>query len=532
MRVGGRQGWPTALGLACLACLAGCTPPQAAVRTVRLGDGALAQPILEATVRGNPVPLVLDTGAERHFLADSTAWGCGVESSWVDAWGTDAVGRRVSAELATEAVLHVAGIPDDRFDAPGVVFSAALRNFGFWGGIAPQRLADLDERVVIDFRAGRLIVLPEDDGQLAPAGPGAASGTLVHCRLGDGEEGRGWYYLVDARVGGREARLLVDTGASQTVLFDDSEAGRALAVLAEREELLRELDRLVGDAAADDGAPRAAVVRQMWVGGTAEGLEVQGVTVELGRWGKTTPVTLVTREAPSTCAGDGVLGYDLLRFCELSLGPEGGEWRCSDEAPPTAVPEAQLAGAPVRLTAVEAVAACGRTAEELTPEVHGGELPMTYPSYLDACAVLYEGVENHSREIEVDCGERGWAMARVVRPPLVRSGDELRVRFEVDEGPRYRVGAVTIRVVDVHDAEIRRVGLDELPWWRQRPGEWYSELDWTDDRFDLWDAVAAMLGQLDGYRMEVVPDEAAGTVELKVDLVLAPPEAAADEAPE
>ena len=35
-------------------------------------------------------------------------------------------------------------------------------------------------------------------------------------------------------------------------------------------------------------------------------------------------LALVPREAPSSCAGDGVLGYDLLRYCELSLGPEDG----------------------------------------------------------------------------------------------------------------------------------------------------------------------------------------------------------------
>ena len=507
-----------------LAPTAGCRPPQAAVRTVALGNGPLAMPMVEAQVRGTSVPLLLDSGAEWHFLADATAWGCGVEAVGAEGEGTDVLGRPVFAERAEAGLLHVPGLPSDRLDAPAVVYSAALRTFGYWGGISPQRLAGSGERVVLDFRAGRLTVVPEDEGRPATAGPGAASGPLERCRLGEVGEDRGWYYLVDAVVDGRETRLLVDTGSSQTVLYDDAATGRELAARAQREDLLTHIDRELGDAPPANEAARTGIVRHVWVGGPGEALEVQGTSVALGGWERTTAVSVVTRAERQACSGDGVLGFDLLRFCELSLGPEGGDWRCSDAAPPVLEPPRALEGEPVRLTEVGATAACGRTAEELRPEVHGAELPVTYPSLFEAFAVLYEDADEHARRIEDDCANRGWATAQVRDPPLVRSGHELRVWFEIDEGPRYRVGAVTIRIVDADDEERRRVELGELPPLRQRPGEWFSAAAWTDDRFDLWDALRSIVGPIDSYRTDVVTDEAAGTLELTMDVLLEEPE--------
>ncbi len=514
-----------------LAATAGCRPPQATVRTVAIGNGPLAMPLLEARVRGTPVPLLLDSGAEWHFLTDATAWGCGVEAVGAEGEGRDVLGRPVFARRAEAGVLHVPGLPVDRLDAPAVVYSAALRTFGYWGGVSPQRLAESGERVVLDFRAGRLTVVPEGEDRSSPAGPGAASGPLERCRLGEAGEDRGWYYLVDAVVDGRETRLLVDTGSSQTVLYDDVAPGRELAARARREGLPAHIEREPGEAPPTAEAARTGIVRHVWVGGTGEALEVQGTSVALDDWERTTAVSVVTRAERQACSGDGVLGFDLLRFCELSLGPEGGDWRCSDAAPAAHEPPRALEGEPVRLTEVGATAACGRTAEELRPDVHGAELPVTYPSLLEAFAVLYEGVDEHARRIEADCADRGWATARVREPPLVRSEDELRVWFEVDEGPRYRVGAVTIRVVDADGEERRRVEPEELPPLRQRSGEWYSAAAWTDDRFDLWDALQSIVGPFGSYRTEVVPDEAAGTLELTLDVVLDEPEPRPDPSP-
>ncbi|MBN1770511.1 MAG: aspartyl protease family protein [Deltaproteobacteria bacterium] len=521
----GGVGLAATIGFA-LAVLAGCRPPQAAFRTVVLGDGPRTLPMVDGTVRGTPVPLLLDTGAEWHFLADSTAWGCGVETDESDGVGSDGIGQPVYADRAREPELRVPGLSEDRLGTTAVVHSPALRFGRFWGGLAPQRLVRSAERVTLDFRAGRLAIAPEDEPWPATATERSAGGTLEACRFDDGSSDRGWNYLVAATVEGRPARLVVDSGASGTTLFADAAAGRELAAQAELDDLLDEIDRELGDAPSGNEPPRTSEVWQIWVGGEGRAVEIADVAVELGDWRRTIPLSVTERVDAPPCSGDGVLGFDVLRFCELSLGLEDGQWRCSDDPPAPAAPAAAV---PVRLTAVEATAACGATAEELRPEVHGGELPMTYPSLLDAFAVLYEDVEAHARRIEQDCADRGWATARVRRPPLARATDELRVLFETDEGPRYRVGAVTIRILDAREEEVRRMEPDELPWWRQRPGVWYSETEWTHDRFDLWDALEPPLGRIQVYRYEVLPDEAAGTVELRMEAVLAEPEDEPDE---
>jgi hypothetical protein len=503
----------------------GCAAPVIPVRTIALLDGHLVLPIVDAEVGDGRLPLVLDSGTDSHFVDSAAAWGFGVVTRGVAGSAWDAMGASVAADLAQAGALHIPGLSDERLEPLAVVHTTSLRGIGFFGSVSPRQLVRHGERVVVDFRAGRMSVLPEDEARLPAAGEGTAAGALERCLFGDGDADgdgeRDGRYVVRATIDGREVELTVDTGAGRTLLFDDTEVGRGLLADRPAQEPPEAADGEPGDAPATAENPRIVREREAWAGGVVDVLAVPDVPVRLGELAWTITVSVASRGVPRECGRDGVLGFDVLRYCTLSLGPDDGEWSCSLAPPAAPEPASPAPGGSVRFAAVEAGAGCGLTADELQPHLEPGEFPASFPSFLDALVPLYGAAESYADWVEYRCEGNGYPRAQL-RSELARSGDELTMRFAVNEGPRFRVRSSAIAILDADGTVVRRVDPAELPWWRQQPGEWYSYDDWDDDIRALWESPELALGDVGEAFTHRVYDDATAEVDLAVELQPAP----------
>jgi hypothetical protein len=496
----------------------GCAAPVIPVRTMVLLDGPLVLPMVDAEVGDGRLPLLLDSGTDDHFVEAAVGWGFGVDALGLDGSASDATGASVAADLARPGALHVPGLSDERLEPLVIVYSTSLRGIGVLGAVSPRQLVGPGERAVVDFRAGRMTILPEDEGRLPAAGEGRAAGTLERCRFGDGDE-RDGRWVVRAAIGGRDVRLTVDTGAGRTMLFDDAAVGRELVEDAPPEETAQVAGGEPGGVPATGENPRIVREREAWVGGLVDVLAVPDVPVGVGELTWTITVSVAARGVSPECGVDGVLGFDILRYCVLSFGPEDGEWSCSMDPPRAPEPAGPSPGGPVRIVAVEVGAGCGLTAGELQPGLEPGTLPATFPSLLDALAPLYGAAESYARWVVYRCEGNGYPRADL-RSELARSGDELTMRFAVAEGPRFRVRSATIAILDPDGAVLRRLDPAELPWWRQQPGAWYSADDWSDDIQTLWDSPAQAGGEVGEAFTHRTYDDATAEVDLAVELQL------------
>jgi hypothetical protein len=163
------------------------------------------------------------------------------------------------------------------------------------------------------------------------------------------------------------------------------------------------------------------------------------------------------------------------------------------------------------LARIEADAACGRTGDELTP-VFEAPLPYRFGSAVDAYVALSSEVTDHAARIEETCRDDGYFEARIREPILVREGNELSVRFHVEEGRRFTVQRVTISIAGTD-------GLLELepgafPWMRTRHGRAYRREDALADARALADAVAAFGAEVADAGLGRSENEDAATVDV------------------
>jgi hypothetical protein len=231
-------------------------------------------------------------------------------------------------------------------------------------------------------------------------------------------------------------------------------------------------------------------------------------------------VSVASRSESRDCERDGILGFDILQYCTLSFGPDAGDWTCSLDPPRTPEPLGPDPDGPVYLVAMDSVTGCGRTEDELRPVLETHQWPISFPSLLDALAPLYGIAESYANWVQWRCEGNGYPAARV-NSALARSGDELTIRFAIDEGPRFRVRSSAIAILDQDGAVVRRLDPADLPWWRQQPGAWYSRDDWDDDIDALWDSPELAAGERGVSFTHRTYDDATAEVDLAVEFQLA-----------
>ena len=246
-------------------------------------------PLVHGTIAGRPTLLLLDTGAYDHLLEGWFASALqDAEASGKSAAVIDHANRRVPMDRWSSVTLALDGI-----GALGTIRPLTTRDqtpgpraFGIGGILSPQKLTD-GGAVVIDFPAGEMARETEDHATTRLAGHSTSLGTAVRC---------GGAYIIEATIEGKEARLLVDTGAFATDLKATSMPGRALL-------------------------GRSSVSRDIYaIGGAVQTRALADARVTIAALTKVLDVSIVTDGGSSgRCAGDGVVGMDVLGGCVLVI---------------------------------------------------------------------------------------------------------------------------------------------------------------------------------------------------------------------
>jgi hypothetical protein len=369
-------------------------------------------------------------------------------------------------------------VPDHLF----LLESHALWTTGVLGGVAPQLFAPSGWSTYLDLLGGRL----EVDRAGVRGWPGATRGRV--CAAGP-EPRDGWRYVVPVRVAGEQANLLLDTGAQSTTLY----AGAPLAA------------RLAGG-------------RSVRIAGAASVVEMrvlEGVPLEVGGAAFDGRVTIGPGEAH--CGEDGLLGFDALRRCRLALSADAITVDCADVEPVLHRAPPRPAPSPTVLTRIDAEPACGRPADALRPTV-GGTLPYPYRSAVDAYVALSADADAHARRLEALCQEDGYLQARVREPILERQGNEVSMRFAVEEGRRFNVARVTVSLVA--DDGTRRIEEHDLAWLRTRAGQPYRRADVLADAHAIAEALEASGARVLDASFGRAEHEDDGTVDVHFALAL------------
>ena len=265
-------------------------------------------PVVRGTVSGHPTWMLVDTGANSHFVAGWLARQIGMKPSALGSAGTDHVGRTI----ATYRVEHP-GVAIEEWgalaDKPMLVteMPALFERLGIGAFISPQRLAGEGDAVVLDLRGAEMREAWFDDAERALGTEGLA---LVGkgARLCEDTKSAipGLAYVLRGAVEGAPVDLVVDTGAQRSDLLAKSAAGRAL------------------------GARTVANQERMF--GASGGLEsrtVKEARMVVGEVRVTRDVDLLPGDADPFCPRDGVVSMDVLHACVLVLGRAQIYARCA-----------------------------------------------------------------------------------------------------------------------------------------------------------------------------------------------------------
>ncbi len=293
MRRAMRIACAVAVGVLAGACAHGTPPPLHSTRLVvhRTGSGGV-RPFVRAKVAGQPMDLLLDTGAIRSILPSKFAQANHLAMRW----------SRESDERVVDSngkLWQMPTLPDVPVQFEGEA-SAGTIDFlmnpsrDTEGILAPQDLLRSGWVLVIDIGREELRYEPEEGAlkRLAAETSAPLREIDFHRCLTEGFFERS-HRIVSATINGVSANLLVDTGASLTVLTRNNPAIPSL--LSRRGDL---------------GTNRA-------VASMGSGYLLQDVPVVVLETSFVLPV-LVLPESP--VCGHGALGADVLRRCTLLWG--------------------------------------------------------------------------------------------------------------------------------------------------------------------------------------------------------------------
>jgi predicted aspartyl protease len=278
-----------------------------------LNGRAFPLPLLHGTVSGEPVWMLVDTGANSHVIASWVARKVGMPLRALGKVGSDHTGHSMTAYAVDHPNVAIDGW-GALADAPMLVTDIpdAIAGIGIGAFVSPQWLARDGEGIVLDLGAHEMRSALWDDavrelGQwggvtLAPDGARLCEsrGSLI----------QGLSFVLPASIDGRRVDLLLDTGAQRTDLLTTSAAGELLVGRSapSREQMY-----------AASGLVRARLVR--------------AAQVKVGRWTVTTDIDLVPGVADPSCPRDGVVSMDALASCVLLVNRKQVIGKCGSLEP-------------------------------------------------------------------------------------------------------------------------------------------------------------------------------------------------------
>jgi predicted aspartyl protease len=247
-------------------------------------------PLVHATIAGDPVLLLVDSGASAHVITGDVARKLELASQATSNQFFDAGGRKQAARRTDAAQVTIdrwGRLPSGPlFIVPGDEANGAATT-GISGLLSPQSL-DPRHTIVLDLQREELRTV-DDEMAADPFVFGAHD-------LGDTRPCGNLYYIT-ALIEGEPVRVLVDTGADSTIIYGRTAAGHRLRL----RRMQNNNDQVHGVA----GAIAADVLLD--------------VRFRLGGLNQTRNITII--EAPGDgCGGEGILGLDVLRNCALIFG--------------------------------------------------------------------------------------------------------------------------------------------------------------------------------------------------------------------
>lgn len=259
-------------------------------------------PAVEVHLAGTRLRVLLDTGASQHFVLDVAATAHGVRSRAFGGGAEDGSGAAVEVREADGAALTLPGYVARHLF---VVQAPALARHGLFGALSPQLLAPPEHAVVVDLPRRRVSVHP-----LASLASWARGSDARVCPAGT-DPRDGWRYVAEVAVGRATLPLLVDTGATGTLLEIDAATDAGLI-------------RGFALSGPPDGSASTHSASS-----SLEVRVIDGVALHVGGAQLRIAAGVGDRGDPTRqCGSRGVLGYDVLRRCVLVLRRDGAAMRC------------------------------------------------------------------------------------------------------------------------------------------------------------------------------------------------------------
>jgi predicted aspartyl protease len=265
-------------------------------------------PLVHGSIEGEPVWMLIDTGANSHVIASWVARKVGLSMRPLGNVGSDHTGRAVPAYTVER--------PRVAIDDWGSVVSSTMlvtdvpepiARIGIGAFVSPQWLTAGHDALVLDLSAGEMRTARWDDASRALDEHGGRELAPGGVRLCEDYAGaiKGLAFVVPASVDGHAVDLLLDTGAHRTDLLSTSKTGRAVASRARpsREHMY-----------AASGLVRTSLIRS--------------AQLRIGDWTMTTDIDLVPGVADPMCPRDGVVAMDALESCTLVLARRRIRGRC------------------------------------------------------------------------------------------------------------------------------------------------------------------------------------------------------------
>jgi Aspartyl protease/gag-polyprotein putative aspartyl protease len=256
---------------------------------VRRNSGAVAA-FIRARVGGETLSLLVDTGANTSVLPAQFARAHHLEGAThvADRQVHDAHGRTVEAGALRDVPVEFEGEP-----AGGGLDFITSEEMGLEGILAPQDLLQPGAALVIDLGREELRLEREEDAlaRVSAASPGLRELDFRRCPMAHGNQSND--RIVSVTINGVETRMLIDTGASRTVLARNNPALKSML-----------------EATGERRTTRA-------LASVGQGLVVDDVPVTFADSAFVMPVTV---NPASQACGDGLLGADLLSNCTLVWG--------------------------------------------------------------------------------------------------------------------------------------------------------------------------------------------------------------------
>jgi predicted aspartyl protease len=265
-------------------------------------------PLVHGTVAGEPVWMVVDTGATSHVIASWLARKMRLPMHALGEVGSDHTGRAVA--------VYTVESPGVRIDGWGALAGGPMlvsdlpepfEGIGIGVSLSPQWLGTAADAVVLDLPHHEMRTAPWAQAVMALQGaPGReiARRPARLCR-DTASAIQGLEFVLPASIDGHAVDLLLDTGAERTDLLSPTRVGRIVA----------------GRARPSEEPVYAAA-------GRVKTRLVQAAQVKIGDWSLTTDIDLVPGVSDPTCPRDGVVSMDALSTCTLLLGRQQLRGRC------------------------------------------------------------------------------------------------------------------------------------------------------------------------------------------------------------